>query len=105
MPRQPSRSTRPATTTKAGSTTATRKPNGGNSRPNGGNGRSKTAFWPVELVSSGPLDLTLEGRDGDDFGLAICSRCAAVIPGSDRARTTHAIFHEQIDGIDQRAGR
>jgi hypothetical protein len=76
----------------AGAST-TRKPNGGNGgnggarKPNGNSRTSKaTSFWPVELISSGPLDLTLEGRDGDDFGLAVCSRCAAVIPGSDRAR-------------------
>jgi hypothetical protein len=55
-------------------------------------------------MSSGPLDLTLEGRDGDDFGLAVCSRCAAVIPGSERARHTHSAFHEQIGGIDQQSG-
>jgi hypothetical protein len=80
--------------------TGTRKPNGGTR----GTSSKATAYWPVELTSSGPLDLTLEGRDGDDFGLAICSRCAAVIPGSERARHTHSRFHDLIDAIDQRAG-
>jgi hypothetical protein len=48
----------------------------------------------------------IEQRDGFwpilEHGLAVCSRCAALVPASDRAQQRHRTFHEQVDGIDQR---
>ena len=59
------RSTRPATTTRAGSTTA-RRGNGGN-----GNGRreNRAAYWPVELSIETAIDLVVEGQNGDSLGI------------------------------------
>jgi hypothetical protein len=42
-------------------------------------------------------------QDAEDFGLAICSTCSSVIPGSDRARLNHSKWHDMIAAIDQRA--
>jgi hypothetical protein len=105
-----------STTTTSRGTTPKPKPappNGGARRPNG-NGPAVAPraaarsngihYWPVELVSSGPMDLTLEGEDAQDFGLSICGACSSVIPGSDRARLSHSKWHDMIAAIDQRAG-
>jgi hypothetical protein len=61
------RSTRPATTTRAGSTTA-RRGNDGN-----GDGRRNTraAYWPVEMSIGTAIDLVVEGQNGDTFGIAV----------------------------------
>jgi hypothetical protein len=61
------RSTRPATTTRAGSTT----------RRGNGNGRrnNRAASWLVELSIGTATDLVVEGRNGDAFGIAVCSLC------------------------------
>jgi hypothetical protein len=79
------------TTTKATSTRST------------GNGRRKPAdapFRAVTLVTETYLDI--EGLK-EDFDLASCPRCAALIPSGDKAQAAHKGFHEQIDGLDQRA--
>ena len=59
------RSTRPATTTRAGSTAA-RRGNGGN-----GNGKrnNRAAYWPVELSIGTAIDLVVKGQDCDTFGI------------------------------------
>jgi hypothetical protein len=58
------RSTRPVTT-HAGSTTA-RRGDGGN-----GNGRrnNRAASWLVGLSNGTAIDLVVEGRNGDTFGI------------------------------------
>jgi hypothetical protein len=108
MPRQPSRSTRPATTTKAGTTTTTttttRRPNGGNTgrKPNGnGNGRrnNRAAYWPIELSLATGIEVTVEGQDGDAFGIAVCSLCAAILPGSEVSQRLHTVWHDTIAEI------
>jgi len=48
------------------------------------------------------LFVAIEGVSGD-FSLMACPRCAVLIPSSDKAQTTHRKFHDQIDGLDQRA--
>jgi hypothetical protein len=74
-------------------------------RNGGGNGRDKpNGAWPVELVLAAEVELSIEGKNGDDFGFAICTRCAALLPGSEVSRALHERFHELVDGIDQRAG-
>jgi hypothetical protein len=37
--------------------------------------------------------------------LTVCSRCAALLPGSERAQQTHERFHEQIAGLEDRRSR
>jgi hypothetical protein len=81
------RSTRPATTTRAGSTTA-RRGNGGN-----GNGRrnNRAADWPVELSIGTAIDQVVEGQNGDTWSET-----------SQRLRTS---WHETVLGIDSRTAR
>lgn len=99
--RRNQRSTRPATTTRAGSTTA-RRGNGGN-----GNGRcnNRAAYWPVELSIGTAIDLVVEGQHGDTFGIAVCSQCASIRPGSETSQRLPTIWHETVLGIDSRTAR
>jgi hypothetical protein len=94
------RSTRPATT-RAGSTTA-RHGNGDN-----GNGRrnNRAAYWPVELSIGPAIDLVVEDQNGDTFGIAVCSLCASILPGSETSQRLHTIWHETVLGIDSRIAR
>jgi hypothetical protein len=93
------RSTRPATTTRAGSTTA-RRGNGGNGRRN-----NRAAYWPVELSIGTAIDLVVEGQNGDTFGIAVCSLCASILAGSETSQRLHRIWHESVLGIDSRTAR
>jgi hypothetical protein len=101
MPRQPSRTNRPASTTKVGSTTA-RRGNGGN-----GNGRrnNRAAYWPIELSLSTDIEVMVEGQNGDHIGIAVCSLCAAILPGSEVSQRLHTVWHETVAGIDSRTAR
>jgi hypothetical protein len=104
MPRQTS--SRSTSRTTPATPTRGRKPNGGTTttkRNGGGNGKPNGA-WPVELVLAAEVELAIEGKNGDAFGFAICTRCAALLPGSEVSRALHDRFHELVDGIDQRAG-
>jgi hypothetical protein len=74
------RSTRPATTTRAGSTTA-RRGNGGNGRRN-----NRAASWPIELSIGTAIDLVVEGQNGDT--------------GSEISQRWHTIWHETVLGIE-----
>jgi hypothetical protein len=56
------------------------------------------------LVLAAEVELSIEGKDGDVFGFSVCSRCASLLPGSEVSRALHTRFHEQVVGIDQRAG-
>jgi hypothetical protein len=93
------RSTRPAAT-RAGSTTA-RRGDGGN-----GNGRrnNRAASWPVDLSIGTAIDLVVEGRNGDTFGIAVCPLCACILPGGETSRRLHT-WHETVLGIDSRTAR
>lgn len=51
------------------------------------------------------LDLVVEGQNGDTFGIAACSRCACVLPGSETSQRLHTIWHETVLGIDSRTAR
>jgi hypothetical protein len=94
------RSTRPATT-RAGSTTARRGNDGnGNSRRN-----NRAAYWPVELSIGTAIDLVVEGQNGDTFGIAVCSRCACILPESETSQRLHTIWHETVLRIDSRTAR
>jgi hypothetical protein len=55
------------------------------------------------LVLAAEVELAIEGKNGDSFGFAICTRCAALLPGSEVSRALHERFHETVDRIDQRA--
>jgi hypothetical protein len=89
--RRNQRSTRPATTTRAGSTTARR-----------GN---RAADWPVELSIGTVIDLVVEGQNGDTFVIAVCSLCACILPGSETSQRWHTIWNETVLGIDSRTVR
>ena len=93
------RSTRPATTTRAGSTTA-RRGNGGNGRRN-----NRAAYCPVELSIGTAIDLVVEGQHGDPFGIAVCSQCASIRPGGETSQRLPTIWHETVLGIDSRTVR
>jgi hypothetical protein len=95
------RTTRPATTTRTGSTAA-RRPNGGN-----GNGtrNHRAAYWPIELSLSSGIEVTVEGQNSDAFGIAVCSLCAAILPGSEVSQRLHTVWHETVAGIDSRTAR
>ena len=75
------RSTRPATTTRAGSTTARR--GNGNGRRN-----NRAADWPVELSIGTAIDQVVEGQNGDT--------------GSETSQRSHTIWHETVLSIDSR---
>jgi hypothetical protein len=83
------------TTTKATSTRST-----GNGRAPARRKPADAPFRAVTLVTETYLDI--EGLK-EDFDLASCPRCAALIPSGDKAQAAHKGFHEQIDGLDQRA--
>jgi hypothetical protein len=70
-----------------------------NRRPNGNGGAT---FWAVTMTVGGDLDLIVEGQNGEDIGLGVCSLCAALIPGSEVSQQLHRNFHETINGIDAR---
>jgi hypothetical protein len=55
-------------------------------------------------VLAAEVELTIEGQDSTIDGFAVCTRCAALLPGSEISRALHTRFHELVDGIDQRAG-
>ena len=84
--------TRPATT-RVGSTTARR----GNGRRN-----NRAACWPAELSIGAAIDLVVEGQDGDTFGIAVCSRCASVLPGSETSQRLHTMWRQTVLGSDSR---
>jgi hypothetical protein len=62
-----------------------------------------TTFWPVTMVVGGDVELLVEGQNGDDIGLTVCSKCASLVPASDTSQQLHKNFHEAINGTDQRA--
>jgi hypothetical protein len=96
MPAPPNqRRTCPATT-RAGSTTARR----GNSRRN-----NRAACWLAELCIGTSIDLVVEGQDGDIFGIAVCSLCASVLPGSATSQRLRTIWHRTVLGLDSRTAR
>jgi hypothetical protein len=42
-------------------------------------------------------------RNGNGFWpapLTVCARCAALLPGTEKAQETHRRFHEQIAGLE-----
>ena len=86
--------------------TATRNgngPNEGRTTRKGSNGKPN-GTWPISLVLAAEVELAIEGEDTTVDGFAVCTRCAAVLPGSEISRALHARFHELVDGIDQRVG-
>jgi hypothetical protein len=82
-----------------------RKPNGRRTTADGNGGNDKpTSAWPISLVLAAEVELAIEGEDTTVDGFAVCTRCAAVLPGSEISRALHWRFHELVDAIDQRAG-
>jgi hypothetical protein len=102
MPRQTSSRSTPRTTPAPAN--GGRKPNGRRTGNGNGGNDKPTSAWPVELVLAAEVEQSIEGKDTTVDGFAVCSRCAALLPGSDLSRTLHWRFHELVDGIDQRAG-
>ena len=78
-------------------------PDEGRTTRKGSNGKPNGA-WPISLVLAAEVELAIEGEDTTVDGFAVCTRCAAVLPGSEISRALHARFHELVDGIDQRVG-
>lgn len=42
-------------------------------------------------------------RNGNGFWpapLTVCSKCAALLPGTEKAQQTHQRFHEQLAGLE-----
>jgi hypothetical protein len=74
-------------------------------RPNGNGGNGKPNAWPVELVLSAEVELSIETENSTAFGFAVCSLCAAILPGSDISRKLHQNFHEQVRGLEDSRGR
>jgi hypothetical protein len=72
--------------------------NGAPSKRNGNH-----TFWPVTMVVGGDVELLVEGQNGDDLGLTVCSQCAGLVPASDTSQQLHRNFHEALNGLDQRA--
>jgi hypothetical protein len=60
---------------------------------------------PAELSIEAAIDLVVEGQDGDTFGIAVCSRCAFIHPGSETSQRSHTIWHQTVLGIDSRTAR
>jgi hypothetical protein len=56
----------------------------------------------MELSLAGGLELVVEGQNGDSIGIAVCSLCAAILPGSEVSQRLHTVWHETISEI---AGR
>ena len=83
------------TTTKATSTRST-----GNGRAPARRKPADAPFRAVTLISETYAEI--EGLK-EDFDLTCCPRCAAIVPSGDKAQAAHKGFHEQIDGLDQRA--
>jgi hypothetical protein len=94
------RGTRPATTRAAGTTDRRGNDGNGNSRRS-----NRAAYWPVELSIGTTVDLVVEGQNGDTFGIAVCSRCACILPESETSRRLHTIRHQTVLGIDSRTAR
>jgi hypothetical protein len=47
-------------------------------------------------------------RNGNGFWpapLTVCARCAALLPGTERAQQTHRNWHEQIAGLEDGRSR
>jgi hypothetical protein len=57
------------------------------------------------VTLSTDVELTVDGYNGDHFGLAIRMTCAALPPGSETSQQLHRNRHEQVNGVDQRAAR
>jgi hypothetical protein len=89
-------------TQRATPATTTRRSSGGN-----GNGRrnNRAAYWPVELSLASGIEITVEGQSGDTFGIAVCSLCAAILPGSEVSQKLHSNWHDTIAEIAGRATR
>lgn len=116
MPRQTSSRSTQSTTTPApinrdrkpndrGTTTGNggNGPDGGRTTRKGSNGKPNAA-WPVSLILASEVEIAIEGEDTAIDGFSVCTRCAALLPGSEISRALHARFHELVDAIDQRAG-
>jgi hypothetical protein len=88
------------TTTKATSTRST-----GNNRQTTRKGVAPFPFREVTVLTETYMEV--QGLDGESFDLVSCPRCAALIPSTgksgDKAEKAHRGFHDQIDGLDQRA--
>jgi hypothetical protein len=66
---------------------------------------ASSGSWPVEVTLSTDVELTVDGYNGDHFGLAIRMTCAALPPGGETSQQLHRNRHEQVNGVDQRAAR
>jgi hypothetical protein len=87
---------KPAAATRASSTKATTaKANG---KPQGNRRQAKPKpFREVTLVSESYL--AIQGLDDQDFDLATCPRCASLVPSGEAAETAHREWHDEIDRI------
>jgi hypothetical protein len=57
------------------------------------------------MTLSTDVELTVDGYNGDHFGLAICMTCAALLPGSETSQQLHRNWHEQVNGGRPAAAR
>jgi hypothetical protein len=49
--------------------------------------------------------VVVEGQNGDSVWIAVCSLCAAILPGSEVSQRLHTVWHETVVGIDSRTAR
>jgi hypothetical protein len=107
MPRQASTRTtstsKPASAPRANANTATAKATtskASNGKPQATRRTTKPApFRSVSMVTESYL--AIQGLDDEDFDLATCPRCAALVPSGERAETSHRNWHDEIDRIIQ----
>jgi hypothetical protein len=68
------------------------------------NGSKATTFFEMQLTTETFL-APAGGDNNKSFDLVACSRCASLIPDSAASKRLHGLFHEQLNGIDQRTTR
>ncbi len=100
-PRTSSKTTPTSRTTGGRASTSTTGPKPNGRTGNGGNGKPAGA-WPISIVIASEAEIAIEGEDSTVDGFSICTRCAALLPGSEISRKLHERHHEQIDSHDAR---
>ncbi len=63
--------------------------------------RSQRSTHPAAAA----IDLVVEDRSGDTFGIAVWSLCASILPGRQTSQRSHTIRHKSVLRIDSRTAR
>jgi hypothetical protein len=51
------------------------------------------------------VEISIESENGTDLGLTVCSKCAALVPSSETSQQLHRVWHEQVNGLEDRSNR